>query len=64
MGPVPDGQTEMSRTLDRAEEAMKAMDTMVAWKSAIDVIKQVLDAIGPIAEVCLTSIMRILCFSK
>jgi hypothetical protein len=58
--PAPDGQTETSRTLDRADEAMKAMGTMMAWKSAIDVIKQVLDAIGPIAEVCLTSNLRIL----
>jgi hypothetical protein len=54
VGPVPDGQRAISRTVDRAEEAMKAMDTMVAWKGAIGVIKQVLDAIGPIADVCLT----------
>jgi hypothetical protein len=51
MGPVPDGQTEMSRTLGRAEEAIEAMDTMKAWKSAISVIKQVMDNVDPIAEV-------------
>jgi hypothetical protein len=64
VGSVSDGQTEMSRTLDRAEEAMKAMDTMIAWKGAMNVIKQVLDAIGPIADVCLTSILRILCSAE
>jgi hypothetical protein len=64
VGPVPDGQAEMSRTLDRAEEAMKAMDSMMAWKGAMNVIKQVLDAIGPIAGVCLTSTLRIICSAK
>jgi hypothetical protein len=64
VGPVPDGQVEMSRTLDRAEKAMKAMDSMMAWKGAINVIKQVLDAIGPVAGVCLTSILRIICSAK
>jgi hypothetical protein len=64
VGPAQDGHMEISRTVDRAEEAMKAMDTMVAWKGAIGVIKQVLDAIGPIADVCLTSILRILCFAE
>jgi hypothetical protein len=39
--------------VDRAEEAMKGMDTMTAWEGAIGVIKQVLDTIGPIADVCL-----------
>jgi hypothetical protein len=62
--PGTDGQTEMSRTLNRAENAMKAMDTMMAWKGAINVIKQVLDAIGPIADVCLTTILRTVCFAK
>jgi hypothetical protein len=52
-GPVQDGHTEISRTVDRAEEAMKGMDTMTAWEGAIGVIKQVLDTIGPIADVCL-----------
>jgi hypothetical protein len=64
VGPVPDGQVEMSRTLDRAEEAMKAMDSMMAWKGAMNVIKQVLDTIGPVAGVCLTSTLRIICSAK
>jgi hypothetical protein len=63
VGPGQDGHTEISRTVDRAEEAMNAMDTMTAWKGAIGVIKQVLDAIGPIADVGLTSFLRILCFA-
>jgi hypothetical protein len=41
-----------SATLGRAEEAINAMDT---WSSAVDVIKQVMDAVGPIAAVCLVS---------
>jgi hypothetical protein len=53
VGPVQDGHTEISSTIDRAEEAMKGMDTMTAWEGAIGVIKQVLDTIGPIADVCL-----------
>jgi hypothetical protein len=64
VGPGQDGQTEISRTVDRAEEAMKGMDTMTAWEGAIGVIKQVLDAIGPIADVGLTSFLRILCFAE
>ena len=51
VGPVAGSQKEMSRTLDRAEEAMETMDTMKAWKSAIDVVKQVMDTVDPIAEV-------------
>jgi hypothetical protein len=49
--PVVVSQAEMSRTLGRAEEAMEAMDTMKAWKTAIDVVKQVMDNVDPIAEV-------------
>jgi hypothetical protein len=62
--PVQDGYMEIPRTVDRAEEAMKGIDAMTAWKGAIGVIKQVLDAIGPIADVCLTSILRTLCFAE
>jgi hypothetical protein len=36
-------------TLGRAEEAINTMDT---WCGAVDVIKQVMDAVGPIAAVC------------
>jgi hypothetical protein len=64
VGPVQAGHTEISCTVDRAEEAMNAMNTMIAWKGAIGVIKQVLDAIGPIADVRLTLILRICCFAE
>ena len=36
VGPVADSQTKMSRTLNRAEEAM---DTVKTWKNAVDIIK-------------------------
>jgi hypothetical protein len=49
--PAVVSQSEMSRTLGRAEEAMEAMDTIKAWKTAIDVVKQVMDTVDPIAEV-------------
>jgi hypothetical protein len=49
--PAVVSQAEMSRTLGRAEEAMEAMNTIRAWKKAIDVIKQVMDTVDPIAEV-------------
>jgi hypothetical protein len=51
MRPAVVSQSEMSRTLGRAEEAMEAMDTIKAWKKAIDVMKQVMDTVDPIAEV-------------
>jgi hypothetical protein len=51
VGCVEDGQTKLlSRALDSAEEAM---DTMKTWKVAIDVVKQVMDHVGPIIKVCL-----------
>jgi hypothetical protein len=40
---------EVSRTLDRAEEAMNTVKT---WKNAVAIIKRVMDAVSPIAEVC------------
>jgi predicted component of type VI protein secretion system len=49
--PAVVSQSEMSSTLGRAEEAMEAMDTIKAWKRAIDVVKQVMDTVDPIAEV-------------
>jgi hypothetical protein len=49
--PVVVNQVKVSRTLDRAEEAMEAMDTINTWKTAIDVVKQVMDTVDPIAEV-------------
>jgi tagatose-1,6-bisphosphate aldolase non-catalytic subunit AgaZ/GatZ len=48
-------QAEILRTLDRAEEATEAMGTIKAWKTAIAVVKQVMDTVDPIAEVWLTS---------
>jgi hypothetical protein len=42
----------LSSTLDRAEEAM---DTIKTWKSAVAIIKQVMDHVSPIVEVCLAS---------
>jgi hypothetical protein len=44
--PMADGQTSI--TLDRAEEAM---DAMKSWKTAVSVIKQVMDHVSPIVEV-------------
>jgi hypothetical protein len=49
--PVVGSQAELSCTLGRAEEAMEAMDTMKAWKTAIAVVKRVMDTVDPIAEV-------------
>jgi hypothetical protein len=48
VGAVTDSQPEMTRTLDRAEEALGMMEL---WISAINVIKWVLDVVSPIAEV-------------
>jgi hypothetical protein len=47
-GAVVDSQMEMSRTLERTEEAL---DTVKTWGSAVDIIKRVMDAVSPIAEV-------------
>jgi hypothetical protein len=48
--PVSDSQTEMSGIdLRRAEEAVNTMET---WGSAVGVVKQVMDAVSPIASVC------------
>jgi hypothetical protein len=47
--PVVDNRTKISHTLDHAEEAM---DTVKTWKSTVNVIKCVMDTIGPIADVC------------
>jgi hypothetical protein len=49
MGPIADSWTKMSRTLDRAEEAM---DTVKTWKNAVDIIKRVMDTVSPVLEVC------------
>jgi hypothetical protein len=55
--PASDSQTEMPRiALRRAEEAV---NTMESWGIAVGVVKQVMDAVGPIASVC----PKLLCFS-
>jgi hypothetical protein len=46
---VEDSQMKVSRTLDRAEEAMNMMKT---WENAVAIIKRVMDAVSSIAEVC------------
>jgi hypothetical protein len=47
VGTVPDSQAGMSRHPDRAEEAMNAVTT---WKSAVNVMKQVMDTVNPIVK--------------
>ena len=42
-----------SAALRRAE---KAIDMIETWSGAVDVIKQVMDVVSPIAAVCTTSI--------
>jgi hypothetical protein len=49
-GPVADSQVEMLHTLGHAQEVVDAMKT---WESAVGVIKQVMDHVGPIVKVCL-----------
>jgi hypothetical protein len=51
VGSVSGSQAGMSCTLSHAGEVVEAMDTMEAWRSAIDIVKQVMDTIGPIAAV-------------
>jgi hypothetical protein len=48
VGAVPDSQTEMSNTLDGAEKAFEMMKT---WGNAVEKVKFVMDAVGPVAEV-------------
>jgi hypothetical protein len=49
--PAVGSQAEISRILGRAEEATEAMGTIKAWKTAIAVLKQVMDTVDPIADV-------------
>jgi hypothetical protein len=50
VGAVPDSQTGMSRHPDRAEGAL---DAVTLWKSAVNIMKQVMDTVSPILkEVC------------
>jgi hypothetical protein len=44
----PAADSQMSGSLDRAEEAM---DMMKSWKTAVSIIKQVMDHVSPIVEV-------------
>jgi hypothetical protein len=56
---------EISRALGRAEEATEAMGTIKAWKTAIAVVKQVMDTVDPIAEVRLiSSFIHAILFAK
>ena len=48
-GPVVDSQMETSYTLDHVQEVVDAMKT---WERAVGVIKQVMDLVGPIVQVC------------
>ena len=57
VGPVMGGQKDMSRMLDSVEDAM---DTVKSWKRAVDVIKQVMDHVGPVVKVCVTPFLSIL----
>jgi hypothetical protein len=57
VGPAMDSQKEMCCRLDSAEDAM---DTVKTWKGAVDVIKQVMDHVGPVVKVCVTPLLSIL----
>ena len=54
---TPHGQAEVSPnevpliTLRRADEAMRLIDRLNTWESAVGRIKWVMDTLGPIAEV-------------
>jgi hypothetical protein len=51
--PIAGSQTEMPRTtLCRAEEAINTINTIKTWKSAVNVIKRVMDTVKPIVAVC------------
>jgi hypothetical protein len=52
--PVAVGQTAMSSTLDRVEEAL---DTVKTWKSTADTIKWVMNTVSPILQVCSISFL-------
>jgi hypothetical protein len=52
--PVVGNQRNISHTLDHAEDAMNMVKT---WKSTVNVIKCVMDTIGPIADVCSISFL-------
>jgi hypothetical protein len=47
--PVANSQMEMSRMPDREE----AMDTVKAWKNAVDLIERVMNTVRPTMEVCI-----------
>jgi hypothetical protein len=48
VGTVADSQAEISRPPDHAEEVM---DTVETWKSAVNIIKRVLDTVSPNVKV-------------
>jgi hypothetical protein len=60
--PMADSQTEMSGTALRRAEGV--IGTMKTWNSAVGLIKRVMDTVGPIAEVCQISYLRIFCWAN
>jgi hypothetical protein len=44
--------TQMERSSDALRRAEEAINMIETWSSAVDVIKQVMDAVSQIAEVC------------
>jgi hypothetical protein len=46
--------------LHHAEEAINAINTINTWKSAVNIIKRVMDTVSPIAGVCSISFLLIL----
>jgi hypothetical protein len=56
-GTPVDSQAEMSHTLDHTQQVV---DAMKSWESAVGVIKQVMDLVGPIVNVLyLTSFLPV-----
>jgi hypothetical protein len=53
VGLVADSQAE--RTLTALRHAEDAIDTMKTWSSAVETVKRVMDAVSPIADVCICS---------
>jgi hypothetical protein len=57
--PVADSHAEMSCTTSALLRAEEAVDTMRTWNSAVEVVKRVMDAVSPIAEVFPISLLFI-----
>jgi hypothetical protein len=50
--------------LDRAEEAINAINTINTWKRAVNITKRVMDTVTPIAGVCFNIILFFLFFAE